>query len=488
VIRGLHFVAIVLVVLAFIVLARSSSPVAAAADSTTTQPASPLAYEDSAFGVFAAFASPEFGYFKRRTGFTDDDYLAWASVHMRDLGAHWTRSNLQLVWDIIEPKTGGGYHWNNPLQTDLIVNAIYRPGNEVNWLGVFHEGSGPNRTVFEMDKPMLRNPLDHPREYKAFVRAVVERYGGSGTGDTAPGPQVKYWQAGNEAPMWRDSGRTVADYVRFVRMIRQAAREADPSAKIVLIAPTDGFRVDPLLAETIAELAPNHEFDAIDVHHWGSVGNWRMTAVPEYRRLLDSKGLKDVQIWSCEHGTWQGAPSEEPAAQTEQEQARSLVKRYVYNLNNGLDKLFWNNLMEWERFSGREGSIFNSMGLVTDGQGPGENPARFCTPRVAYWTYKMLAGRIDTHVSKPLGKMNGVYREGEVYAYSYLRRDTGKRLHIIWSEIGPETVTLLVDSKSVRVTDLIADPQGETKTKDVRATDDRVTLELRADPLLVEET
>jgi len=40
--------------------------------------------------------------------------------------------------------------------------------------------------------------------------------------------------------------------------------------------------------------------------------------------------------------------------QTEEEQVRSLVKRFVFNLTNELNKLFWNNLMEWDAFAGND--------------------------------------------------------------------------------------------------------------------------------------
>lgn len=444
-------------------------------------------FEDSAFGIFAGYAANEFGYFKQRAGFSNEDYWHWADEHFKKLGAHWTRSNLQLVWDIIEPVIGAGYRWDNQMLTDEIIKHIYASSNQVHWLGVFHEGGGPNPPP--PGRGRLRNPLDYHNEYKAFVKAVVERYDGDGVNDAAPNVRVKYWQAGNEVFIWRDSGRTVQDYIRFARMIREAAKEADPEAKIVLIAPTNGFVVDSFLAQVIDALASEKAFDVIDVHHWGTMRDWRMTAIPQYRRLLDSKGLTHVQIWSCEHGTWQGQPTEQPVFQTEQDQARSLVKRYVYNLNNGLNKLFWNNLMEWYQFGGRSGSIFNSMGLVTDGQGPGEDPARFNTERVAYWAYKMLAEKIDTHVAKSLGRISEIFAESRLYAYVYQRHDDGRKLYILWSEIGDQQISLSVSSSRVHVTNMITDRFGRIlQEQDVSAQDGRVTLTVGADPLLVEES
>jgi hypothetical protein len=467
-----------------------------AGTSTTLSSLPPLASEDSAFGVFAAFAAKEFGYFKGRMGFDDDDYWTWAENHMRTLGAHWTRSNLQFVWDIVEPTIGGGYNWNTPMLTDGIGKRIYREGNAVHWLAVFHEGGGPvnpllparRKGVPPAQRPPLRNPLGYPEEYGAFVRAAVERYDGDGIDDAAPGVRVKYWQAGNEIMIWTASGRSPEDYARYFRLIRGAARKADRNAKLALIAPTQGFSIDPFIAEVIEILAPEREFDVLDIHHWGHAGNWKMTAIPQYRRLLDSLGLSDVQIWSCEHGTWNGAPAV-PPPQSEQDQARSLVRRFVYNLNNGLDKLFWNNLMEWRDFSGDPASVFNSMGLVTDGQGPGEDPAQFNTERVAYWTYKLLASRIDNPFATSLGAMPEVTREGQTYGFAYQRKGSGNKFYILWAEPSADgaKVSFAVTAPSIIVTNLIPDRSGAfPKPLNIPAISGKITVSLFLNPVLVE--
>lgn len=451
-------------------------------DDTTDVSAMP--FEDSAFGVFAGYAAYAFGHFKQRMGFTNEDYWRWGDEHFRVLGAHWTRSNLQLVWDIVEPVIGGGYHWDNQMLTDGLITHVYAPGNQVHWLGVFHEGGGPNAPV---GKRPLRNPLDYPDEYKAFVRAAVERYDGDGADDATPAVRVKYWQAGNEFPFWRDSGRTVDDYMAYMRLVEEVAHQADPRAKIVLIAETQGLFVPDWLPRVIEVLGPERRFDVIDLHHWGKAEQWQMPAVAELRSLLDSLGLTHVQIWSCEHGTWQGQPTGEPF-QTEQEQARSLIKRYVYNLNNGLNKLFWNNLMEWYRFSGNPGSVFNSKGLVTDGQGPGEDPARFNTERVAYWAYKMLTSHIDTHVALPLGPMPEIFSEGRLYGYAYQRRDDGRKLYILWSEIGEQTVTFTISSPPCTPRNMTTDRFGNIVwEREIASQGGRVTLAVGEDPLLIEE-
>ena len=442
-------------------------------------------HEDSAFGIFGAFAANEYGYFQGRMGFGNDQYWAWAENHFRALGAYWTRSNMQLLWDWVEPTLGAGYNWNSLGLTDGIVRRVYAPGNAVHWLGVFHEGGGPIPPPPPMQA--LRNPLSYPNEYSAFVRAAVERYDGDGIGDADANVRVKYWQAGNEIPGWQATGRSVQDYVHYVRMVRQATQQADPESKLVLIATTSGLGVDLWLTQIIDALAAERAFDVIDIHHWGAAQTWQMTGVPQYRQRLDSLGLTDVQIWSCEHGTWQGQPTNQPS-QTEQDQARSLVKRYLYNLNNGLNKLFWNNLMEFYWFNGQSGSIFNSMGLITDGQGPGEDSTRFNTARVAYWTYQLLASRIDVDRSTRLGLMPEVYVQNQAYGYAYQWRNSSRKLYVLWSESGTRSVTFSVGTPTARLTNLITDRFGTIlEQRDIAAVNGRISTDIGIDPVIIEE-
>jgi len=442
--------------------------------------ADPLAYEDSSFGVFAAYAQ-EYAYFKQQMGFDDQEYWDWADSHIRELGAHWTRSNLQLFWDLVEPVLGGGYNWDNEFKTNGVITNIYRSDGQINWLGVFHEGGNA------AGHGSARNPLDYPTEYAAFVQAAVEHYDGDGIGDSSPYVKVKWWQVGNEAAGWTNSGRTVSQYCQWVRMTRQAALAADPNAKIVLIAGTNGGALESFVQQAIQNLSADRSFEAIDLHHWGAAVTWKMPAVSQARTLLNSLGLQSVQIWSMEHGTHVYQPTGWPN-QTEQDQARSLVKRYVYNRDLGLDKLCWNNLVEWNNFGGNPGSTFNCMGLIGDGALCGEPSDGLNNKRVSYYTYKLLAAKTDTHYASKLGKVTGVHQDGSLYAYAYQRKGVTGRVHVLWSETGTQTVNLPTPAAKIHVTNLITDSSGNILQQfDVTPSGGYATFQVGADPLLVED-
>lgn len=429
-------------------------------------------YEDSAFGIYGAYA-PAFDWFREQAGFTDNEYWEWVDGHMANLNAHWTRSNLQLSWDFIEPILGQGYNWDNEMETDESVERIYAAESGVHWLGTFDGGCACSAK---------RNPLDYPDEFADFVRAAVERYDGDGKDDIPGGARVKYWQVENEIEDWTDGGRTVDEYAEFVRLVRDAALAADPDAKIVLVAATDSLQTDAFLIDAIELLAAENAFDALDLHHWDREYLWDMSAVPEYRALLDSLGLTDVEIWSGEHGTWNGSE----LYQSEEDQAASLIKRYVHNLNNGLDKLFWNNLVDWYHFNENPDTEYNSMGLITDGEGVGEDPERFNTERVAYWAYKMLSERIDTHLAVPLGAVDGMTGDEGLYGYAYQRLSDSTVFYILWSEDGEREVSLPVDAAGVQVMDMITDRYGSILSEEiVESEDGQVGLTVGNGPVLV---
>lgn len=434
---------------------------------------------ESPFGIFGAYAL-EYQYFQKRLGLSDDAYWDWVDGHFKELGAHWTRSGLQLIWEFVEPEIGRGYRWQNLFHTDKVITRISASPAKVHWVGVFHEGGkSPHR-----DKPPLRNPAEHPADYARFVRAAVERYDGDGKNDLNAQVKIKHWQIGNEYLFWENSGRTISDYIAWAKLTSAAIKEADPEAKVTLIAPTQGFRMEPWLRTAIRELVPAGVIDVIDIHHWGTARDWRMTAVPEVRSLLNSLGRTNIEIFSCEHGTWAGNPAGQPV-QTEEEQARSLVKRFVHNLNNGLDKLFWNNLMEWDTFSGQPGSIFNSIGLLSDGRNSGDPPERFNTTRIAYWSYWLLTHYLGNDIKQ--GKR---IEAGKVDAFLFRFPSTqnAEVRFVGWSESGRTTAIIKEpDFKGISFT-LVPDRHGNVGNKLSVSADSsgNIALLLDSDPVFIE--
>ena len=398
------------------------------------QKANAQSSENSKFGIFGAYAT-EYHWFQIEMGFTDTDYWNWADNHFQNIGAHWTRSNTELVWDLIEPNLDGVYTWNTITNPDSVITNVYDSPADLNWLGCIHV---PNSNI--------RNILNYQTEWQNFLKAVVERYNGDGVNDLNGFVNAKYWQIGNEIGGILNSYSST-EYAQIVALSVSAIHSIDPTAKICLVASTKASTPDDFLVNTIIELSNSGvQFDVIDVHHWRNSINYKMTALPLYRTVLNNNGYSNVEIWSCEHGTHCYQPNNTPY-QTKTEQASSLLKRYIWNLNNGLDKLFWNNLIEWHGFGGLNGSIFNSMGLIGDGSYCGEPTNEFNYIRKSYYSYKILAENIDSDKALFI-ENNSFHNElSKNYGYIYQDLNTTDNFEIFWTDNSSSTyaITLTAD-------------------------------------------
>ncbi|MBF0430684.1 MAG: T9SS type A sorting domain-containing protein [Fibrobacteria bacterium] len=377
--------------------------------------------DSSRFGIFGAYAI-EYQFFMTEAGMTTTDYLDWVDGHFEQLGAHWTRSNTQLLWDLIDPAFDGNYQWNVSTKPDTVITRIYASPAEVSWLGCI----GFNSTT--------HNPLNNPLGWKNYLQAIVERYNGDGVDDVNTIVKHKHWQIGNEVFKLIKDGFTSEQYSQIVAMADSAIHSVDSTAKICLVAPTSGLAIDTFLVNVIKQLGEKQvRFDMIDVHHWGKATNYRMTAVPLYRQILDNNGYTQVEIWSTENGTHCYQPPNQPF-QTQEEQASSLIRRYVWNFANGLDVLMWNNLMEWYKFAGDTGSIFNSMGLIGDGRLNGEPSSEINYIRKNYYSYRLLASRIDHPFAQYKGKHRFFNGKAGNYGYTYGSKIIGKEFSILWTD------------------------------------------------------
>ena len=476
----------------------------------------------SDFGVFAAFTH-EFAAFAGQMGLTLDEYRAWAGGQMNALGAHWTRSNVQLVWDNIEAELGGEFDWETSGGGEIIFASASEYG--VQYLGVFHEGGSRDGSS---GRPSLRDPLEDLVANQRFIRAAVERYDGDGIDDNALGIVIKYWQFGNETGGWTAGGRTYAEYADWFEAAATAARQADPDAHVVMIASTDATRVDPLHAAALPDLALRGvRVDAVDLHHWGSADNYVMSAAPIYRR-----DYPDVELWSTEHGTYVGMPWAEPdpsrcqnpcaagevcvaavgrcvpacvdsstcpasrpecivetgmctyPAQTETDQARSLVYRYAANRAAGVTHIMWNNLAAWRCFGNRCGGIYDLIGLVHDNNGPTDTPENLGEPRLSWHTYQRLAARTDN----PFAENTGEYDTGDplAHAFSYRRIADGATGYVAWSDAPTEVDLPIAGATQALIEALITDVDGMPLREELVPVDGpAATVLLDADPVWI---
>ena len=456
----------------------TTTPTSSPTVSPTTSPTPSTGYQESFFGVFNSHDHDSYNHFKTLTGMDEQDFYDWADNHQKILKFHWSRTNTELVWDLVEPDFDGNYVWDNGMDADDNIRAFTKTGQVNLWLVI--EGNRRDGNDWKENK----------EKFQAYVRACVERYDGDGIDDAPGNPVINYWQSLNERGIAvNNNSITVEDYITYTTWMEEAVHQANPNAKIILVAHSpNGNEMHQDMKDIIDGLvAAGVSFDVVDMHSWGNKNMWRMDSIADCREFLDGRGLQNVQIWSGENGTWVGQPDNAVVYQTEEDQARFLVKRYAYGPSIGLSKILWNNLCEWYNFAGEPGIMFNSMGLVGDGECNGEDPDRLNVPRIAYHSYSMLASAIDRPSNEYVGVMS-ITDNNNIYGYKYREKSTGKYKYIIWMESGSGNVTFDVSASSVTVTNLITDADGNIVSQEtINAVNGKVTLSIGDDPFLVVE-
>jgi hypothetical protein len=441
---------------------------------------------DSAFGVYMSHTLPST--FMRAEGLNEQAMFAWADQHMATLGAHWTRYSLLAAWPLIEPTLGGGYNWsaNGPNGSpDAMLGAVYAPGNDI------HAVVNIQALSLSTGTP-TRSPFTNPKEYRAFVQALAERYDGDGVSDAPGAIKVDYFQLANEVQDWFDRGLTADQYGEAAQITLEALHAANPNAKLIMMGGFSRGGTEVTLEDRYKQAIQAMKNRgvkpaAIDLHWWFWITDgiaWQSSVVLDARAFLNLIGWQDVQIWSMEDGAWSGCPTNLPAL-SEEEQALTLVKRFVWGRASGIDKLFWQQLLDLYNFADNAGSPFNSMGLVDDGEQNCSDLSRRNTTRIAYWSYQKLAANTDNLVATPDGTVTGTHDGAAVFAYKYLRKSDTSPFYIVWREGGNGDVTLPVPGSAYHLTNLIPDRFGTFQESDITPVSGSITVSAGSQPILV---
>jgi len=438
----------------------------------------------SPFGIFGVFGLA-YQQFMRDMGFTPEDYWKWAGNHCKTLGAKWSRENTIVFWGKREPVLGEGYQWND-WDDQIIENAYKNGGDDFNLILVVNPARKDDRISIDLKGKEKR--------FSDFVEAAVKKYN-----------KVKYWQAFNEPfpNTWTKFGGTADTYIEFLRVLSKAVKSINPEARVILGADVifEGRTLSDIVKEVISKLNGEKLFDIVDIHTWGEADYWKMDVAGEMRSLLDRNGYKEVEIWSMEHGTYVNKPTHQELTfdfQTEEQQARSLIKRYVYNMAHGVNKIFWNNLVEWDGFGKYKGGIFDNMGLISDGRNSGESSKKTGIARLAYYSYRLmtdkLAGSDFRNIKIIKDGNNGIY----VYKFDKHKNS----VYVGWAENskdkGSNRVTLDIDfAKKAKLTDSVPNVDSgtnlkandypnmfETRILDIK--DNQITFSVATNPVFVE--
>lgn len=428
-----------------------------------------------AYGLFQLYGD-EYRQFRTGMKFSLSDYWNFVNQHVARLNIRFTRTNVLLVWAIVEPTLGKGYDWNNEAKTDAVIRATYAPapGKQMDMLLVLD----PARTKGVPVEIQKSYPYGRETEWQTFVRAAVERYDGDGISDVDSSVRVKYWQVMNEPFVNLDTGNfTVDEYAKLVKLTAQAIREADPEASIVLGD----------MGKHVKQIIPLFDsgdwFDAVDTHFYPAGEDYLSPAVPIIRQLLDAHGYKNAEVWLGEVGFYVHTPGNLPA-RTASEQARIIVKAMLTNRALGAARLLLVNLVSWSNFSGDPQNIFNFMGLISSGTDSGDRSTDLGRERIAYYAYKRLITVTETDVAELIGPHGNSTDSLRIIEFRH--RADGQTFFIAWSDDVDMPLNLPWNAPRATITNLVPDTKGNFTENTANVKDGLFSITVGRDPLLIE--
>lgn len=326
-----------------------------------------------------------------KPGYSNNGYGDAANI-----GVKWTRDGVYAYWFLVQPDladpaydfTQYDRQWSRvPAGMNILANIAPQ--------GPIDEGRCLAGSYFPVDE----------QKYAAFVKAVVQRYGGDSYAAAGLNAPIKYWQVGNEPNSLK---RGFADLQRITYM---AIKEVCPDC-MVLIGGVPGM---PPVSDYLANFDQNYKpildalngqyVDVMDFHWYGNAsGDYRgvKDAYDHIRSVLAADGFPSIPFWITEMGAYSGDPvsvrqsAPDYPFQSEQQQALDYFKRFAYPLSFGVKKVFPAfGLMEGFKY---DGGYFDFTGLIYDGwdsAGPMPSDLGLGVKKLGYYTYKKMTEMLE---------------------------------------------------------------------------------------------
>jgi hypothetical protein len=271
-----------------------------------------------------------------------------------------TALRVPFYWTHIEP-TKGKFDFSEP---DAFAAAAARAHIELLPIAL----RAPSWAAAHPSLP--NSPPADPATYGAYLTALIERYGPSGSfwrdHPDLPKQPVEAWQIWNEPNhdrYWSDQPYA-AGYVRLARAARAAIKKADPDALVI------GAGFADRSWESISQIyraGAKGVFDAIAIHPYTYEVSNVLRLVRYARRSLRQAGDGDRPLWLTEV-TWSSGkrPGHQPYPfeTTPDDQAKRLAQALPLLISQrhalGVDRIFWEN---WISTDSNHANPFDFSGL-----------------------------------------------------------------------------------------------------------------------------
>lgn len=308
--------------------------------------------------------------------------------------------------------------------------------------------------------------------YQAYVQATIERYDGDGISDM-PGLRMplKYWQLDNEADL-RNQKRngnfsgfmSLDEYLQVLAATHAAMKAADAQASLMINLAGVGQGVTDYGLEYLRRLMSRGASPYFEVHSYHVYPTTYDEAAYE-SELNQMKAIVGSRpIWITETAITSRSVQGFTGPGSEAEQARWLTKSYVYQIANGVSRLFWLSLTDGSPALSERPSKYS--GLVTFGPPPQK--------KAAYYTFRLLSRKLSQAISVSL------LAKGR-YVFEFAG---GRKIAVLWSSTS-EVVDLspVFGSKTLLLAYIVEEAsKPEPVTKKVPST----AVPVSESPVLVE--
>ncbi len=248
--------------------------------------------------------------------------------------------------------------------------------------------------------------------------------------------QVKHWLLVNEADgTWEG---TPEEYAEYFISASSAIKDECPDCKVILslaggqVIGGELIGKGPVFFESALKNGVGPHFDVLDFHIQGAAGEYKdlIIKVDTYKAILEKYGIKNTPIWITEYGTYDGDPTPDHSRQpdyplqTENQQAAELVKKYIYGVSLGVDKMFWTTMEEWYKYNGNVNSYFSNVGLVNNPLNDGKSHRK-----LSYYTYKKMVEVLEGNDWK---NITTVQEQDGIYIYKFTKQ--GTPIWVAWND------------------------------------------------------
>jgi hypothetical protein len=151
-------------------------------------------------------------------------------------------------------------------------------------------------------------PPEGRAEWRRRVRLLAERYGPRGSfwreRPRLPYRPIRMWEVWNEPNLpqfWDQRPANPREYGRLLRETGGVLRSVDPGARIVSGGLAWRHSGAPYLGAALDAAGPCST-DAISIHPYAPTVERAMGHLAEARSVADSRGLRDVALWTTEIG------------------------------------------------------------------------------------------------------------------------------------------------------------------------------------------